>query len=308
MENDDTSCSSSTFGDTLEKVYTESEMEEILENVKIQHQQSLNNIKNDYEKRELELRKQKIELEKKNIESSLEIIAIKQQTIELSQKYEQDVRNYNLRSTVKEKQVRELTQKMNELSMTNERLRGTKLKRNIIREDYNNSKHTMDQLNMFVITCSVNNGSTKYYAFRRKLKGLLHAVNKKTDTSCGEHVKFWYVSSNAVKDFDECKKYLNQQANENKIKLKTERNTIDVDESLTDNIAELIRAFGVYTDMIKLDEKFLHNVIETSQNYRKTDSYGVKVKQLDKFVKEQSDEMFKDIYKHIMKDLSGLRL
>lgn len=66
---------------------------------------------------------------------------------------------------------------MNELSLSHERLRGTKLKRNIIREDYNDSKYTVDQLNMFVITCSVNDGRTQYYGFRRKLKGLLYALN-----------------------------------------------------------------------------------------------------------------------------------
>jgi len=318
MENDDTSCSSivsnSMGNDTLAKVYTESEMEEILEKEKSQHQQSLNNIKNEYEKKEIELRKQNIELEKKNIESSHEYIAVKQQNIavkeqniELCQKLEQETRDYNLRSRVKEKQIKELVQQMKELRVTNERLRGTKLKRNIIREDYNNSKYTVDQLNMFVITCSVNEDSTKYYAFRRKLKGLLYAINEKTNTSCGEHVKFWYVSSNAVKDFDKCKKYLNQQANENNIKLKMQRNTIDVDEASTDNIVELISAFGVFADMIKLDEKFLQNVIEVSQNHRRTDSGRVKFEKLNKFVTEQSDEMFKDIYDHIMKDLSRLR-
>ncbi|KAF0757031.1 Uncharacterized protein FWK35_00014233 [Aphis craccivora] len=266
MENDDTSCSSissnSTVDDTLAKVNTQIKIEglwtsHLIEENKNQYQQKLNDITHklstllkqnkqelgeQFKQKELELHhkfeEEKLKLqqkfEKKNRELEHER-ALKAQLSKELKGVKREKREYYLRSTENEKKVRELTQKMNELSVTNERLRGTKLKRNIIRENYNNSKHTVDQLNMFVITCSVNNGITKYYAFRRKLKGLLHAVNKK---SCGEHVKFWYVSSNAVKDFD-------------------------------DN----------------------------------TDSYPIKVKQLNKFVKEQSDEMFKDIYDHIMEDL-----
>lgn len=82
-----------------------------------------------------------------------------------------------------------------------------------------------------------------------------------------------------------------------------QRNIIDVDETSTDSIFKLIRAFRMFADMIKLDKKFLQNVIEISQNHRRTDSGPVKVEQLNKFVSEQSDEMLKDIYDYIMKGL-----
>lgn len=191
------------------------------------------------------------------------------------------------------------------------------IKHNFIRNIYCKQKSGKEQLEMLVITLITKKkrdpaGTTitpqyqmNYYGFRRQLKSMLSAVNKKTNTSSGDRVELWFVSYNAVQDFNNCKSYISEKAKDNGIQLKMKGNEIGSNVNSTNfDIVESIRDFGKSEGMIELNENFLQTVIEISQNHRRTDSDQAKVERLKKFVKKQSDEMLKDIYNYIMKNLS----
>jgi len=290
-ENDD-NCSSiasnNTVNDTSVKVYTESEMQELdemwLSIVRQEKSQHLLTIKNLIEESNQTLNKCKEE-------SNQTLNKCKEE----SKKRESELENH----------INELRQNI------------VTMKHNFIRNIYCKQKFGKEELEMLVITLikKKKRGTTghtitpqyqmNYYGFRRQLNSMLKAVKEKINTSKGDRVELWFVSYNAVQDFIKCKSYIDQKAKENGIELKMKGNDIGANLNSTNfDIVESIRDFGESEGMIELNKNFLQTVIEISKNHRRTKNDQARVEQLKNYVKEESDEMLKDIYNYIMKNLN----
>jgi len=277
-ENDDTRlsiASNNTVNDTSIKVYTESEMEE----ERLMWQQKM---KKEREICELIFKEEK----------SRHVLTLK---------------NCIKESEERESELKNLITKLHQDIVT--------MKHTFIRNIYRKQKLGTEQLEMLVITLitTKKRGPTgasitpqyqmNYYGFRRQLKSMLNAVKKKTNTSNGDRVELWFVSYNAVQDFNDCKSYIHEKAKENGIHMKMKGNDIGSNSTNFD-IVESIRDFGESGGMIELNKNFLQTVIEMSENHKKTNSDQAKIERLKKDVMEESDEMLKDIYNYIMGNLS----
>ncbi|XP_025205964.1 uncharacterized protein LOC112602222 [Melanaphis sacchari] len=304
-------CSSVEFNNThvnnvLVNVYTETEMEierkswqKRLENAERNHLTQLEEIQHELKK----------VLDQKQSETAVLLKRLND--------VEKEKNEYFLRSTEHKKRVDELTENLAQLELSNEHLRITKLKRNVVDEKHNlirdvyKSTFGKDRMEILIVTCS-GNGS-QYYGFRRKLKGALNAINSRTRLEHGDSVQLWFLSNNAKQDYIDCKSYLYDKANETGIKLKTHCNSITVGGTPSIdkfNTVELMQDFGKLIGMIELDAGFLQRVLEllqdcyvqtsspTSSRHNQTDT----VEALAHFISQQSDQMVRDIYQYVFDD------
>jgi hypothetical protein len=294
------------------------------DNQELREQLSKNNQKDkDIKKRELELRqqlkhyeRQTLQLRKQLDKKNREIEKHRIENVEL----DEEKHTYFLRSTEHEHRVIELTEELEHLRLTNENLRKTKLKRNAVDEKYNSiqdiykSKLGLDRLEMLVVTWTGDvTCNYQYHGFRRKLKGMLHAINLKTNVVRGDSVKLWFVTNNAKQDFIDCKGYLKTEAEKTEgVTLKMSANNINlVDAPDVDkfNTVEVLRQFGKMVGMIELDANFLQTILELSQNQvqstvrNQSKSIDV-IEKLTKIITQNPDKMLQDIYKYVLDDFN----
>ncbi|XP_016658866.1 uncharacterized protein LOC107883414 [Acyrthosiphon pisum] len=190
---------------------------------------------------------------------------------------------YFLRSTEQRRQVDELTQQLEQMRLSNERLRMTSFKRNPVAEKQNyirevyQAKFGMDRLEMLVVT-SIADPGQQFYGFRRKLNGAFYAINRRMQVAMGERVMLWFVSNNAEQDFIDCKSYLFNKAYKTGVELQTRSNTIGIGESTNieefDTVCLQLRDFGRLAGMMELDAGYniMQTLLELAQNqYTPTD-------------------------------------
>ncbi|KAL4122763.1 hypothetical protein QTP88_015038 [Uroleucon formosanum] len=165
---------------------------------------------------------------------------------------EREKHSYFLRDTKERRQIDELTRQLKQMSLSNERLRMTTLKRNPIMEKQNlirkvhHAKSGTDRLEILVLT-SFDGPGQQFYGFRRKLKGAFYAIYRQMQVAMGERVTLWFVSNNATQDFIGCKSYLSDEADKTGVNLQTHNNTIGFEESTnieTFDTVSLLRNFG----------------------------------------------------------------
>jgi len=306
----------------LKELMKEKERQE-RNNQALREQLSKNNQEDkDIKKRELELRKQLKHYERQTLQLRQQLDQknreIEKHRIENSE-LDEEKHIYFLRSTEHEHRVIELTEELEHLRLTNENLRRTKLKRNAVDEKYNSiqdiykSKLGLDRLEMLVVTWNGDATSNyQYHGFRRKLKGMLHAINLKTNVVRGDSVQLWFVTNNAKQDFIDCKGYLKTEADRKTgVTLKMSANNINlVDAPNVDkfNTVEVFREFGKMIGMIELDAKFLQTILELSQNQEQPMSASTvrnqskSTEKLTEFITQQPDKMLQDIYKYVLDD------
>jgi len=274
-----------------------------------------------------QLAQKEAEIEKSNRENEQRLEQMRsRQEREVEQKRREDVElasrlkaaesekiTYFLRSTEQRRQVDELTQQLEQMRLSNERLRMTTLKRNPVAEKQNcirevyQAKFGMDRLEMLVVT-SIAGPGQQFYGFRRKLNGAFYAINKRMQVAKGERVMLWFVSNNAKQDFIDCKSYLFDKAYKTGVELQTRSNTIGIGESTNiekfDTIC-LLRDFGRLAGMMELDAGYMQTLLELAQNqYTSTDELNGEdiTEVLLRNAETQSNQMFIDIYKYILND------
>ncbi|XP_026808414.1 uncharacterized protein LOC113550651 [Rhopalosiphum maidis] len=311
----------------LKELVKEKERQE-RNNQALREQLSKNNQEDkNIKKRELELRqqlkhceRQTLQLRKQLDQKNREIEKHRIENAEL----DEEKHTYFLRSTEHEHRVIELTEELEHLRLTNENLRRTKLKRNAVDEKYNSiqdiykSKLGLDRLEMLVVTWTGDAMCNyQYHGFRRKLKGMLHAINLKTNVVRGDSVQLWFVTNNAKQDFIDCKGYLKTEAERTTgVTLKMSANNINLVDTLNVdkfNTVEVFREFGKMIGMIELDAKFLQTILELSQNQVQSTSASTvrnqskstdATEKLTKFISQQPDKMLQDIYKYVLDDFN----
>ncbi|XP_060833607.1 uncharacterized protein LOC132917080 [Rhopalosiphum padi] len=306
----------------LKELVKEKERQE-RNNQALREQLSKTNQDKDINKRELELRQQLKHCERQTLQL-LKQLDQKNREIEKHRienaELDEEKHTYFLRSTEHENRVIELTEELEHLRLTNENLRRTKLKRNAVDEKYNSiqdiykSKLGLDRLEMLVVTWTGDaTCNYQYHGFRRKLKGMLHAINLKTNVVRGDSVKLWFVTNNAKQDFIDCKGYLKTEAEKTEgVTLKMSANNINlVDAPNVDkfNTVEVFREFGKMVGMIELDANFLQTILELSQNQvQSTVRNQLKstdvIEKLTKFITQHPDKMLQDIYKYVLDDFN----
>ncbi|KAL4122803.1 hypothetical protein QTP88_015078 [Uroleucon formosanum] len=226
---------------------------------------------------------------------------------------EREKHSYFLRDTKERRQIDELTRQLKQMSLSNERLRMTTLKRNPIMEKQNlirkvhHAKSGTDRLEILVLT-SFDGPGQQFYGFRRKLKGAFYAIYRQMQVAMGERVTLWFVSNNATQDFIGCKSYLSDEADKTGVNLQMRSNTIGLGESTNiekfDTVS-LLRNFGRLAGMIELDAGYMQTLLELAQNqYTPTNQLNGEdiTKVLLRKAETQSDQMFSDIYKYVLND------
>lgn len=268
-ENDDTRlsiASNNTVNDTSIKVYTEFEMKK----ERLMWQNKIDKIK----KEEQEMYKSIFNECRDNCVLTLE--------------------NYKEESEERESKLKKHIDELKQDIVT--------IKHYFIRYIYSIQQSGIKDLEILVITQIKKNDMPQYemnyYGFRRQLNSMLHAVKKKTNMSNGDRVELWFLSYNAVQDFKNCKSYIYERAEENRIQLKMNGNNIIGLNSSNFDIVESIRDFGESAGMIELNKNILQTVIEMSGKQIRTDSDRAKIERMKEVIREESDEMIKDIYKY----------
>lgn len=220
---------------------------------------------------------------------------------------EMEKNTYFLRSNEQKLIVDDLTRRLAELELSNGRLRVSKLKRNLVEEKHNSIRDIykapsgIDRLEMLVIA---RIGLQQYYGFRRKLKGLFGAINRRVRLDEDGAVELWFVSNNAKQDFLDCKTHLNKVARENYVEIETNCNIFAAkDRAGCDlDMVGSLREFAGLVGLIELDAGFMQRVLKCAQSTA-AEHQCTAVEALKSEIEQLSNPMVVDVYAHVQADL-----